>query len=113
MPTLRVEGVVLDQNNTLLHLMLDHSEERHQHAQIRITTYQQQIRAAHPKKVRSREFLVGDLVLTCVIQSTQQKDHRKLEPNWECPYIITARGGNRSYALADQEGNQLKLLNKQ
>jgi len=28
MPTLYVEGVVSDQNNTLLHLMLDHSEER-------------------------------------------------------------------------------------
>ena len=40
MPTLRV-GVIPDQNNTLPRLMLDHSEERHQQAQIRITTYQQ------------------------------------------------------------------------
>jgi len=28
MPILRVEGVVRDQNNTLLRLMLDYSEER-------------------------------------------------------------------------------------
>jgi len=31
MPTLRVEEVVQDQNNFLLYLMLDHSEERRQH----------------------------------------------------------------------------------
>ena len=112
MATLWVEGVT-NKNDTLLCLILYYSEKKHQLARIRITAYQQQIQAAHPKKVRSREFQVGDLVLTCVIQSSQQKDHRKLEPNWECPYINTARGGNGSYALADQEGNQLKLLNKQ
>jgi len=41
MPTLWVEGVVLDQNDTLLCLMLDHSEERRQQAQIHITAYPQ------------------------------------------------------------------------
>ena len=56
MPTLRVEGVVPDQNDTLLHLMLDHSEERHQQAQFSIIAYQQQIRVAHHEKVRPREF---------------------------------------------------------
>ena len=39
-PTLRVEGVVQDQNDTLLHLILHHSEERQQQAQIRIMAYQ-------------------------------------------------------------------------
>ena len=52
MLTLQVEKVVPDQNGTLLRLMLDHSEERRQQAQIRIATYQQQIRAAHHKKVK-------------------------------------------------------------
>jgi len=66
MPMLRV-GVVLDQKDILLRLMLDHLEERRQHAQIRITTYQQQIRMVHHKKVKSREFQVGDLDLKHVI----------------------------------------------
>jgi len=39
-PTLRVEGVVPNQDDTLLRLMLDHSEERRQHTQIRIAAYQ-------------------------------------------------------------------------
>ena len=71
-------------------------------------TYQQQIPAAHYKKVKSREFQVGDLVLKRVIQTTWQKDQRKLRPNWEGPYIIIAWGGKESYTLVDQNGNQLK-----
>jgi len=69
MPTFLV-GVVLNQNDTLLRLMLDHSEEKRQQAQIRIVTYQQQIWAAHHKKVKPKEFLIEDLVLRRVIQST-------------------------------------------
>ena len=69
--------------------------------------YQQQIWAAHHKKVKPKEFLVGDLILRRVIQSTRQKDHGKLGPNWKGPYIIIARGGNGSYTLVDQGGSQL------
>ena len=67
MPTLRVEGVVPDQNDTLPQLMLDHSEERCQQAQIRIIAYQQQIWVSHNKKPRPKEFQVRDLVLKRVI----------------------------------------------
>jgi len=41
MLALRVKGVVQDQNDALLYLMLDHSKGRRQQAQIRIATYQQ------------------------------------------------------------------------
>ena len=88
MPIFRVEGAVPDQNNIQLSLMLDHLEEKRQHAQIYIAAYQQSIQAAHHKKVKPKEFLVGDLVLMRVIQSTRQKDNGKLEPYWEGPYII-------------------------
>jgi len=60
--------------------------------------------------VKPKEFLVRDLVLKRVIQSTRQKNHGKLGPNWDGPYIIIACGGNESYTLADPGGNQ---LNKQ
>jgi len=70
MPMLQVEGVVQDQNDVVLCLMLDHSDERHQQARIRIVIYQQQIWAAHHKKVKPKEFQIGDLVLRRVIQST-------------------------------------------
>jgi len=41
MPTLWVKGVVPDYDDALLRLMLDHSEERLQQAQIHIMAYQQ------------------------------------------------------------------------
>ena len=50
MSTLRI-GVVPDQNDALLRLMLDHSEEMRQQAQVYIAAYQQQIRSAQHKKV--------------------------------------------------------------
>jgi len=68
MPTFRTEGVEWDQNAAQLRLAQDQSEERRQQAQICTTTYQQQIRASHYKKVKPREFQVGDLVLKRVIQ---------------------------------------------
>jgi len=57
---------------------------------------QQQIKASHHKKVKPREFQVGDLVLKRVIQSTKEKNTGKLGPNWEGPYSVMARGGNGS-----------------
>jgi len=55
--------------------------------------------------VKPKEFQIRDLVLRRMIQSTRQKDHKKLGPNWEGPYIIIARGGKRSYTQANQGGN--------
>jgi len=67
MLTLRVKGVVQDQNDALLRLTLDHSEERRQQAQILIAACQQQIWPTHYKKVKSQKFQVGDLVLKLLI----------------------------------------------
>ena len=92
--------------------MHDHSEERRQQAQICIAKYQKQIRVAHHKKVKPMEFQIRVLILRRVIQRTRPKDHRKLRPNWEGPYIIIASGGNMSYTLVDQGRSQLnKQLN--
>jgi len=70
MLTFWVEGVAPDQNDTLLLLMLDHSEEKRQQVQIHIAAYQQQMQMAYHKKVKPKKFLVGDLVLRRMIQST-------------------------------------------
>jgi len=40
MPTIHVEGVDRDQNDAQLRLILNHSEEKWQQAQIRIISYQ-------------------------------------------------------------------------
>ena len=41
----------------------DKYEERQRHATVQIVAYQQQIKVVHHKKVKAREFQIGDLVL--------------------------------------------------
>jgi len=60
--------------------------------------------------VKICEYKAKDLVLKHVIQTTWQKDHWKVRPNWEGPYTIIAQKGKGSYTLADQDG---KILKKQ
>ena len=106
MPTLCTTKIDLDQNAIQLGLALDQWKEKWWEVQIRIAVYQQQIKASHHKKV-PWEFQVGDLVLKRVIQSTKERNSGKLGQNWEGLYFIMARGGNGSYALADQDGRTL------
>jgi len=108
MPTLRTEGINWDQIVAQLRLAQDQSEERQRQAQIRIAAYQQQIKAAHHEKVKTRKFQIGDLVLNRVIQSTKEINVGKLGPNWEGPYTVVARGGNGSYTLVDQDRETLR-----
>ena len=54
-------------------------------ALLRSAKYQQALRWYHSRRVRVRAFNVRDLVL-CLIQSS--KDHHKLSPSWEGPYVI-------------------------
>jgi len=102
MPNLRIGEIYQDHNAIQLCLAEDQSEKRRRKVQIRIAVYQQQIKAYHHKKVKAREFQVGDLVLSRVIQRTKERNAGKLGPNWEGPYIVLARGGNDSYTLVDQ-----------
>ena len=90
MPTLRTTEIDQNQNVIRLSLSQDQSEERRWEAQIRIVAYQQQIKASHHKKVKPHKFQIGDLVLRRVIQSTKERNVRKLEPSWEGPYFVTA-----------------------
>jgi len=96
MPTLRLGEIDRDQNAIQLCLTQDQSDERRQEAQIRIAAYQQQIKAFHHKKVKVREFQVGEIVIKRVIQSTKERNTGKLGPNWEGLYIVIAIGGNGS-----------------
>ena len=106
MLTLLVEGVDRDQNDAQLRLILDQSEEKRQQAQIRIIIYEQQILATH-HKVKIREFQAEDGLAARYSDYTIERS-REVRPNWEGPYTIIARGGKRSYTLADQDGKILK-----
>ena len=78
MPTLRTEDPDPEQNASLLQLVQDLSKERRELAAIRVAAYQQQIRAAHLKKVKPRQFNIEDLVLRHVTPGTKDSAAGKL-----------------------------------
>nr|ABF93727.1 retrotransposon protein, putative, Ty3-gypsy subclass [Oryza sativa Japonica Group] len=75
-------------------------EEAREAALIQPTRYLQGLRRYHNRNVRSRVFLVGDLVLR-KIQTTQ--DRHKLSPLWEGPFIIAEVTRPGSYRLKRED----------
>nr|AAV31299.1 putative polyprotein [Oryza sativa Japonica Group]AAV32107.1 putative polyprotein [Oryza sativa Japonica Group] len=76
-------------------------EEAREVALIQLARYLQGLRRYHNRNVRSRAFLVGDLVLRR-IQTTQ--DRHKLSPLWEGPFIIAEVTRPGSYRLKREDG---------
>lgn len=76
-------------------------EEAREAALIQSTRYLQGLRRYHNRNVRSRAFLVGDLVLR-KIQKTQ--DQHNLSPLWEEPFIIAEVTRPGSYRLKREDG---------
>ena len=77
---------------------LDLLDEARELALSRTVIYQQGLRRYHSRRVRTRTFQEGDLVLR-LIQDT--KGMHKLSPPWEGPFVIKKVLGNDSYYLAD------------
>ncbi|KAL0444274.1 UNVERIFIED_CONTAM: hypothetical protein Slati_2150100 [Sesamum latifolium] len=59
---------------------------------------------SYNKRVKSRSFQVGDLVLRRV---DALKPTGKLDPTWEGPYKVTSVIGKGAYELKDPEGRPL------
>nr|AAP54912.2 retrotransposon protein, putative, Ty3-gypsy subclass [Oryza sativa Japonica Group] len=76
-------------------------EEVREAALIQSARYLQGLRRYHNRNVRSRAFLVGDLVLR-KIQTT--RDRHKLSPLWEGPFIISDVTRPGSYRLKREDG---------
>nr|AAS79740.1 putative polyprotein [Oryza sativa Japonica Group] len=76
-------------------------EEVREAALIQSARYLQGLRRYHNRNVRSRAFLVGDLVLR-KIQTT--RDRHKLSPLWEGPFIISEVTRPGSYRLKREDG---------
>ncbi|XP_057482051.1 uncharacterized protein LOC130768985 [Actinidia eriantha] len=107
LPTIWIEAYDLTHNNDVLAQDLDLAEERRDNTLIRMADYQKQLAKSFNKKVRWREFAVGDLVLKKVIGNTKDPTDGKLGPNWEGSYKITKLAGRGSYYLEDTEGKEV------
>jgi hypothetical protein len=62
--------------------------------------YQQSLRRYHARRVRSRDFHVGDLVLRL---RQDARGHHKLTPPWEGSFIIAKILKPETYKLANDQ----------
>ena len=83
-------------SSTALQDDVDVLDEARDIALARSAVYQQGLCNYHNRRVRSRSFSEGDLVLRL-----KQKGHHKLESPWEGPYIITEVIPGGAYRLKD------------
>ena len=83
---------------------IDQLEEARDVALLRSAKYQQGLRRHHSRRVRSRSFSIGDLVLRKV---QTNKGRHKLSPPWEGPYTVAQLLRPGAYRLRDDNGNVL------
>ena len=67
-------------------------------AAARSAIYQQDPRRYHSRRVRTRTFQEGDLVLRLI---QDQTDMHKLSPRWEGPFVVSKDLHNGPYYLID------------
>uniref|UniRef100_A0A2N9GAF1 Integrase zinc-binding domain-containing protein n=1 Tax=Fagus sylvatica TaxID=28930 RepID=A0A2N9GAF1_FAGSY len=72
-----------DNNDNQLRLNLDLLDEARDQAEAKTKAYQQRIARYHDRRVKHREFRVGDLVLRKVTLATKDPTQGKLGPTWE------------------------------
>jgi hypothetical protein len=88
-------------NQTSREDFLDQLEETRDVALLHSARYQQSLRRYHARRVRPRDFQVGDLVLRL---RQDARGHHKLTPSWEGPFIIAKVLKPGTYKLANDQG---------
>ena len=67
--------------------------------------YQKRMMRAHDKKIRSRQFQEGELVLKRILQN-RQDPHGKWSPNWEGPYVVKKAFSRGALILIEMDGKE-------
>ncbi|KAL0294042.1 UNVERIFIED_CONTAM: hypothetical protein Sradi_6906300 [Sesamum radiatum] len=103
-PSHKVMNFSEECNESLLRKDLDFIEELREKAFLRVQRYKNIMINSYNKRVKSRSFQVGDLVLR---RADALKPVGKLDPVWEGPYKTTGIIGKGAYELEDAEGRPL------
>ncbi|KAI3467894.1 hypothetical protein Pfo_024557 [Paulownia fortunei] len=107
-PSLRIavqEGLTEEENACLCLEELEALDEKRLEAQQRLECYQAHLSRAFNKKVRSRSFQVGDLVLAArrpII--TTHRTGNKFTSKWDGPYVVKEVYTNGAYKLVAEDG---------
>ena len=90
-------------NNEGLLQNLDLLEGVREQSLLRLEAYQQTISRFFNRRVKSRSFQLGDLVLQRIFPNTKNPTDGKLAPNWEGPYRVVRCNRPGTYWLEDLE----------
>ncbi|XP_051143399.1 uncharacterized protein LOC127259827 [Andrographis paniculata] len=91
---------------------LEALDEKRLQAQQRLECYQARLSRAYNKKVKSRSFQIGDLVL--VVRRPIVINFRlgnKFLSKWDGPYVVTQVYTNGAYKLTSQDGLRIGPIN--
>uniref|UniRef100_A0A2N9FYM4 RNA-directed DNA polymerase n=1 Tax=Fagus sylvatica TaxID=28930 RepID=A0A2N9FYM4_FAGSY len=94
-------------NDAQLRSNLDLVDEVRDQAEARTRVYQQRMARYYDRRVKHREFKVGDLVLRKVTLATRDPTQGKLGPTWEGPYRVVKFHRRGTYHLEKLDGNAL------
>ncbi|XP_073119596.1 uncharacterized protein [Henckelia pumila] len=114
-PSLRIaiqEGLTEEENAHLRLEELEALDEKRLEAQQRLECYQARLSRAFNKKVRSRSFEVGDLVLAVrrpII--TTHRTENKFTSKWDGPYVVKEVYTNGAYKLVAEDGLRIGPIN--
>ncbi|KAI3470611.1 hypothetical protein Pfo_027274 [Paulownia fortunei] len=114
-PSLRIvmqEGPIEEENARVQLEELDALDEKRLEAQQRLECYQPCLSRAFNKKVRSRSFQVGDLMLAMrrpII--TTHRTGNKLTSKWDGPYVVKEVYTNGAYKLVAEDGLRIGPIN--
>ncbi|GKU87474.1 hypothetical protein SLEP1_g1867 [Rubroshorea leprosula] len=97
-------------NEQLLRENLDLVEEVREMFRMRNIAHQSRVAKFYNKRVRARQFQVGDLVLRKAGLTNTYSHMGKLAPNWEGPYMVINIKRPGCYQLADLQGRPLSFI---
>ncbi|KAL0320195.1 UNVERIFIED_CONTAM: hypothetical protein Sradi_5281000 [Sesamum radiatum] len=115
-PSLRIaiqEGLTQEENARLRLEELEALDEKRLEAQQRLECYQARLSRAFNKKVRSRSFQVGDLVLAVrrpII--TTHRTGNKFTSTWDGHYVVKEVYTNGAYKLIAEDGLRIGPINE-
>jgi ribonuclease HI len=94
-------------NDDQLRSNLDLVDEVRDQVEARTRVYQQRMARYYDRRVKHREFKVGDLVLRKVTLATKDPAQGKLGPTWEGPYRVVKFHRRGTYHLEKLDGDAL------
>uniref|UniRef100_A0A2N9HSS1 Reverse transcriptase n=1 Tax=Fagus sylvatica TaxID=28930 RepID=A0A2N9HSS1_FAGSY len=105
--TWRTNNYDEESNDAQLRSNLDLVDEIRDQAEARTRVYQQRMARYYDRRVKHREFKVGDLVLRKVTLATKDPTQGKLGPTWEGPYRVVKFHRRGTYHLEKLDGDAL------